>query len=63
MADRGSFGHAAAYNDVIHLQDTIDQTGSHGTLVQGLVNGTWYDIAVLDHVDVTHVTVNDLARM
>jgi large repetitive protein len=52
-----------AYSDVVHLVDTIDQTGSHGTLVQGLVSGAWYDVAVLDGVDVTHVTVSDLARL
>lgn len=52
-----------AYGNVVHLADTIDQTGSHGTLVQGLVNGAWADVAVLDHVDVTHVNVSDLARI
>lgn len=52
-----------AYSDVIHLTDTIDQTGGHGTLVQGLVNGAWHDIVVLDGVDVQHVTVSDLARL
>ena len=52
-----------AYSDVIHLADTIGQNGAHGTLVQGLVSGVWHDIAVLDGVDVTHVTVSDLARL
>ena len=52
-----------AYTDVIHLVDTLDQSGNHGTLVQGLVNGAWHDIAVLDGVDVSHVTVSDLARI
>ena len=31
--------------------------------VQGLVNGVWHDVAELDGIDVTHVTVSDLARL
>ena len=54
---------APTYNDVIHLSDTLDANGQHATLVQGLVNGAWADIAVLDGLDVTHVTVSDLARI
>ena len=52
-----------AYSDVIQLLDTVDASGSHGTLVQGLVNGLWHDIAVLDGMDVQHVTVDALARL
>jgi len=49
-----------AYSDVIRLADTIDATGDHGTLVQGLVNGVWHDVAVLDHINAAKVAIADL---
>ena len=49
-----------SYADVIHLSDTVDQTGGHGTLVTGLVNGIWHDFVVLQGVDVQHVTIGEL---
>lgn len=51
---------APGYSDVIRLSDTLGATGDHGTLVQGLVNGVWHDVVVLDHVDVAKVAITDL---
>ena len=49
-----------AYSDVIRLADTVDASGDHGTLVQGLVNGVWRDVAVLEHVNVASVSIGEL---
>lgn len=49
-----------AYSDVIHLSDTADASGAHGTLVQGLVNGVWHDVAILEGVNAAAITVADL---
>ena len=41
---------ATAYEDVVRI---VDDQGAPGTLIQGLVRGEWFDIAILDNVDVT----------
>lgn len=48
------------YSDVVRLAGTTDAAGSAATLVQGLVNGAWYDIVRLDNVAVGSVTLADL---
>jgi Ca2+-binding RTX toxin-like protein len=50
-------------SDVIHLQAATAANGGVATLLQGLVNGVWHDVAILDGVNVTHVTVDELARL
>ena len=47
----------ATYDDVIHIVDSADHSGA---LVQGLVNGAWHDIAVLDGHDASTLTLHDL---
>jgi large repetitive protein len=45
----------ATYDQVVHVQDVVDASGVHGALVQGLVNGAWYDIVTLRGIDIADV--------
>lgn len=49
-----------AYSAVVHLADTVDADGTHSTLVTGLVDGVWREMAVLDGVNVATVAIADL---
>lgn len=52
-----------ALSDVVHLATATSTDGTPATLIQGLVNGVWHDVAILDHVDPALVTVDALARL
>lgn len=48
------------YDQVVRLSDVIEADGSHSTKVTALVNERWADVVVLEHIDVSTVSLQDL---